>query len=85
MEDQFYPKPFLSREDANKRMMVLGFRFEMLGDYQVLAQGQEMQFLALQELIAAAIAEWSDSRPEGEGFDEMNNELQDYAQEWLVG
>lgn len=85
--------PFLSREEMDEKLKVLGFEFytyswpshhtELLED----TPEQRIKFQALQELIAGAIAEWSDARPEGddETWDGYNEELNTWAQEWLVG
>lgn len=80
-----YPLPFLSPEEARKRMEALGFIFDP--HYNLPIDGQEKRFQALQELIAGAIAFWSDARPEGddETWEHYNNELNEFAQEYLVG
>lgn len=82
-----YPLPFLSREDTDDRLKVLGFTFRGLDPELLLGTRQRKMFTALQELIAGAIAEWSDARPEGdeETWDNYNNELNTWVQEWLVG
>lgn len=85
MEDNDYPRPFMAREEVHQAMEALGFTFDP--NYHLPSDGQEKQFTALQELIAAAIAEWSDARPEGDEdtWDRYDNELQEWAQEWLIG
>jgi hypothetical protein len=87
MEMPDYPKPFLNREEANERLRVLGFEFTDEVDPRLVDSPQGRQkFTALQELIAAAVAEWSDARPdEGDSWDRYDNELQEWAQEWLAG
>lgn len=79
-----YPPPFLDREATDILLEELGFRFHPHG---YLEPGQEKKFTALQELIASAVAAWSDARPEGdeETWESYNNELQEWAQEYLVG
>ena len=87
------PRPYLTREDTNERLRVLGF---ILGpeslDYP--AGHQKAQFVALQEIIAGAITEWADLSPEieeGEDptqpghWDRLEAELQEWTEEWLVG
>lgn len=84
--DNTLPRPYLSRAETNARLEKLGFIIDKRNlDYP---PGFQMEmFVALQELIAGAIAEWVDLRddirdePEGE----QNNELLAWAEEWLVG
>jgi hypothetical protein len=80
-----YPRPFLTQEEVHERMEALGFTFDP--NYHLPSDGQVKQFVALQEIIAGAIAEWSDARPEGddETWGSYDNELQEWAQEWMVG
>lgn len=83
-----YPLPFLDREATDDLLMALGFEFQGLDPELLLdTPEQRRMFTALQALIAGAIAEWSDARPEGdeETWDSYNNELNTWAQEWLVG
>jgi len=87
------PFPYLNRELTNRRLEILGFHFdstkqadgtwtEYLHDSPV---GRE-RYAAIQEIIAGAIAEWSDVHPdEDRNWEDIDNELQEWVQEWLVG
>lgn len=93
------PRPYLTRERTNEILEVLDFNFQPNGQLRDYPE-QRVRFGALQELIAGAIAEWTDEKPEvGEGphgeevpddvleaaWGDLNEELQEWAQEWLVG
>lgn len=93
------PKPYLTRERTNELLEVLGFEIHgtdclycgypanhIVGTIKDTPQ-QRLRFSALMELIAGGIAEWADVEPEeGEtSWESINTELEDFAQEWLVG
>jgi hypothetical protein len=83
------PKPYLDRNETDIRLEILGFEF-----YDgLLVGGQEEKLMALEELISGAIAEWADVKDDF-GSDEdggevtperVTNELQEFAEEYLVG
>jgi hypothetical protein len=87
MEMPNYPRPFLDREEADERLRALGFEFTDEVDPKLASsEANRARFTALQELIAGAVAEWSDARPdEGSAWDQYDLELQEWAQEWLAG
>jgi hypothetical protein len=81
--DQALPPPYRSRDEVLDRLETLGMDFN---PYPIPKPGWEKQFQALQELIAAAIAEWVGSSPDpGEEWEDYDLELQEWAQEWLLG
>jgi hypothetical protein len=76
--------PYLTREEANERLRTLGFHFQgpdqvLLGD----TPEQRTKMVALEELLAGAIADWAE--PEPEPGDDLVAELQEWTEEWLVG
>ena len=97
--DNQLPRPYLNREATNERLRALGFIFNPNGNLSESATSsggwtdQRKQFVAIQELIAGAIAEWGDIKDDfGDAgiVREMtpasiNEELLEWAEEWLIG
>jgi hypothetical protein len=76
--DQGLPPPYLSNDEILDRLEILGMDFD---PYPIPKPGWEKQFQALQDIIAAAIASWVDLEVD----DSTNDELQEWAQEFLIG
>lgn len=86
--DNQLPKPYLNREETNKRLEILGFEFTEAYHSGQLVDTPEFrdQFVALQELIAGAIGEWAAVEASDDiRIDQVNQELLEWAEEWLVG
>jgi len=82
------PRPFLDSEEVHDRLKILGFEFEKEDDrYPIDNPAGRLKFSALMELIAGGIAEWADveEEPGTTTFEQINNELNDFAQEFLIG
>ena len=78
--------PYLTRNQTNEKLGELGFKFELHGypnpEYHLVDSPVERQkFQALIDLIGGAIAEWADVEVD----DTTHAELQEWAEEWLVG
>lgn len=88
------PKPFLTQTRVDELLEVLGFNFQPDGQLRDYPE-QRLRFGALQELIAGAIADWADIEPDiltimdndtvAAAWEAVDKELQEWAQEWLVG
>lgn len=82
------PRPYLTREEANRKLEQLGFIISP--DNLNYPPGfQKQKFVALQELLAGAIAEWVGMEFEADGEDgdaaSAVAELEEWTEEWLVG
>ena len=79
-------RPYLTREETDERLEILGFTFED-GKARPFGRAEFQRLTALEELIAGAITDWAnledDIRDSGEGA--VVNELQEWAEEWLFG
>jgi hypothetical protein len=80
------PRPYLPATRVQELMEILGFEFRDDVPLPVDTPEGRLKFSALMEIIAGAIAEWADVEPEDEQtWGGLANELQDWAQEYLVG
>lgn len=77
------PKPYLSPEEVNDKLGILGFAIDNALDFP---PGYQMEKLkALEELIAGAIAEWTGIEPSDDTrLDQVNQELLDWTEVYLV-
>lgn len=80
------PKPHLTRERTDELLVALGFEFNIAGQL-IDTLEQRLRFGNLLELIAGAIADWADVEPEAgvTTWDSITNELEEFAEEYLVG
>jgi len=96
--DHNLPRPYLTRAATDARLTTLGFNFHTKNclycgyppnhSEGMLISGQERQLQAMMDLIAGAIAEWADVKDDFDeegGSEAIDQELQTWAQEWLVG
>lgn len=66
--------PLLTRDQTNERLKILG-----IGDNDL------SKITALEDLLAAAIAEWADLEEEDPINSPVDLELQEWTEEWLFG
>lgn len=81
------PRPYLTREETNARLETLGFEFNLNWTLKDTPEGR-LKFSALLDLIGGAIAEYMDLRDDIREEDppgDVNNELQEFAEGYLVG
>lgn len=86
------PLPYLDQEAVQTKMFTLGFEFyppgHDLDGTLVDSAGGRQRLQALIDLIGGAIAEWADLKDDirdEEKPGEVHTELQEWAEEWLVG
>lgn len=86
MEDQAHklPRPYLTHEEVNERLEDLGFHIDDALDFP--PGYQKKKFVALQELIAGAIADFTDVEDDEppESIEEVNQELLHFVEVYLV-
>lgn len=80
-------RPYLTRAETNERLQVLGFTFSPGSDLPDDTEDGRKKLQALMDLIGGAIASWVNLEDDiRDGFPgEVHQELQEWAQEWLVG
>lgn len=90
-----YPRPFLTREETNRLLERIGFKFKADGTLDDGVFDNTIRYRrivrdrleALETLLGGAIAEWTDIEPteEGQTIADIDAELQEWTEEWLFG